>query len=69
MENTIRYWLYLEPYTFIFTGNKEKIIYNTINGSYLRYTDLDVLQLLEELTIPENGYCIPIYNELAKKGL
>lgn len=63
----ICYWLYLEPYTFVFSGSKEKIIYNTINGSYLRYTDSDVIRLLDELTVPENGYCIPVYKELAKK--
>jgi pseudo-rSAM protein len=67
MKNMINYWLYLEPYTFIFSGNKEKIIYNTVDGSYLKYTDPDVLQILEELSIPENGYCIPICGESARK--
>ena len=34
MENTKKYWFYLEPYTFILGEEGQFVVYNTLN-SYL----------------------------------
>lgn len=66
MKNKISYWMYLEPYTFIFSGKADKVLYNTLNSAYLKCTDPNVIKLLNELSIQENGYCVPVTNEMAK---
>lgn len=66
MENEIAYWFYLEPYTFIFEGENCKVVYNTINSFYMKFSSPEINQLLADLSIPENGYCIPIKNIQAK---
>lgn len=52
------YWLYLEPYTFLFNNEKEVVFYNTINGSYLHYSlnSPIIKYIVEELDKLENGY-------------
>lgn len=52
------YWLYLEPYTFIFRNEKEAVLYNSINGAYLlyRFNTHPIKQLIDELEKTENGY-------------
>lgn len=62
----ISFWLYMEPYTFIFEGINTRIVYNTLNGSYLQFVDNVVLEILDDLVLLDNGYCIPISKELAK---
>ena len=66
MEKKIAYWLYLEPYTFIFAGKERLAIYNSINGQYLDVANDTCKNLLTELQVPENGYCIPITEQQAK---
>lgn len=53
-----KYWLYLEPYTFIFHNEKEVALYNSINGAYLLYSfDNHLLKrIVNELEKPESGY-------------
>lgn len=66
MKYKTSYWFYFEPYTIIFNGKCEKVVYNTLNSSYIKCTAPNVLKLLDELSIPENGYCIPINIIMAK---
>ena len=66
MEKKIAYWLYLEPYTFIFAGREQLVVYNSINGQYLNVVDETCKNLLAELQVPENGYCIPVTEQQAK---
>ena len=66
MEKKIAYRLYLEPYTFIFTGEERFTVYNSINGYYLEVVDEVCKSLLAELQIPENGYCISVTEQQAK---
>lgn len=62
--------LYLEPYTFIFSGIKEKVIYNTINSSYIhiqRDKSPIIYELIEHLENPDNGYCQFLDEEIFQK--
>ena len=57
MMNT--YWLYLEPYTFVFHNKKKAVFYNTTNGKYLayHYSDHEYLEdIVLKLDNPSNGY-------------
>lgn len=54
------YWFYLEPYTFIFEGEGEIVLYNTLNGAYIFCSsDTSVIHLIKELA-DSDGYCIKI---------
>lgn len=55
------YWFYLEPYSFIFQGENETVIYNTLNGAYIicPLKNTKVKSLIEEL-IESNDYCVKI---------
>ena len=66
IKDMTAYWLYLNPYTFIFKGNESSLVYNTINGSHFRYHDKHVLDVLEYLSNPNHGYIVPISHEQAK---
>lgn len=59
MENTTNYLFFLEPYTFIFYQEKEKVLYNTLNSAYLSCPESALIdQMLDNLRYPQNGYCI-----------
>lgn len=62
----ILYWLYFEPYTFIFEGETEWVVYNTLNAAYLKYKDKNIISILKELSNPDNGYMIAVKAEIAK---
>jgi pseudo-rSAM protein len=52
--------LYLEPYTFAFIGEKEAVIYNTLNSAYI-HANLNhpvVRNIIDTLNNPDNGYGI-----------
>lgn len=66
IKDMTAYWLYLNPYTFIFKGDESSLVYNTINGSYFLYREKHVLDVLEYLSDPNHGYIVPISNEQAK---
>jgi len=66
IKDMTAYWLYLNPYTFIFRGNESSLVYNTINGSHFRYHDKHVIDVLEYLSEPNHGYIVPISREQAK---
>lgn len=62
------FWIYLDPYTFIFSGDYIRVVYNTLNSNYLEYADSEIINILDALLIPENGYCVPISISLLKKN-
>lgn len=58
-----RFWLYLEPQTFIFRGNEQIVFYNSINGAYHQYlySNHSLLKhIVNELEKPQNGYGISL---------
>lgn len=66
IKDMTAYWLYLNPYTFIFKGDESSLVYNTINGSYFLCREKHVLDALEYLSDPNHGYIVPISREQAK---
>lgn len=67
MDNKILYWIYLEPYTFLFEGKESWVVYNTVNSAYLLCEDYVIVELLKKLSNIDNGYIIPIDRKLARK--
>lgn len=61
------FWLYLEPYTFVFKGSEEAVVYNTINSAYIRcrYSSNchQFFRAITELDNPDNGYCVEVDEE------
>lgn len=56
--------LYLEPYTFIFDGVNEYVIYNSLNYEYMRLVGGRVIdRVCKELCNPDNGYGVLIEHE------
>lgn len=70
METTSAYWLYLEPYTFIFKNEEEALVYNTLNSAYLvcPYTQPLFRALIDGLEDMNNGYCVPLSEGALKNG-
>lgn len=66
MMDKMLYWLYFEPYTFIFEGETEWVVYNTLNAAYLKYKDKNIIFILEKLSNPDNGYIIAVKDKIAK---
>ncbi len=66
MNQKIQYLFYLQPYTFIFSGIKKMIVYNSVNGKYIEATNNAVKDILKELQIPDKGYCVTITKEQAR---
>ena len=62
----VSFWLYLEPYTLIFKGKGATVVYNTLNGCYLRFVDDVVVKILDDLLLLDKGYCIPVNIKMAK---
>lgn len=55
-----KYWLYLEPYSFVFKGSNGTFIYNTLNGEIINVPHNNMQAVAAELLNPTNGYCVPI---------
>lgn len=56
-----KYWLYLEPYVFIFEGLKKCLIYNTINGKCVNVLNNSKLySIVCGLNEKKSGYCISL---------
>lgn len=66
MNSGYNYLIYLEPYTFIFKGSYY-VVYNTINSSYYKTKNNKIKEILDRLSLIENGYCIPINKMLSKE--
>lgn len=53
----MNYWFYLESYSFLFRNEYEAVIYNTLNGAYLRCPNHAVVnQILDSWENSANGY-------------
>ena len=68
-----KYWLYLEPFTFIFKGDNKYLIYNSLNGKMALFSDPTSLNYISKLDEQYSGYCIVIteqeLNDLVLKNL
>lgn len=63
-SNTMNYWFYLEPYTFVFSNEREAVIYNTLNSAYLVCpTHPTVKRILEQWENASAGYGTMITEE------
>lgn len=61
MKTEDKYWLYLEPYSFVFSGTNGTFIYNTLNGESVDVPiDSYMQSILAALLDATNGYCVPI---------
>lgn len=55
------YIFYLEPYTFLFKGDRGIIIYNTLNSEYIDFTFAPIVQeVLNELYNSNESYCVDL---------
>ncbi|MDB9150910.1 TIGR04150 pseudo-rSAM protein [Parabacteroides distasonis] len=56
-----KYWLYLEPYVFVFKNKDKAILYNTINSSCIDVVEnSEIFAVLEKMRDVSNGYCVKI---------
>lgn len=59
-----KYWFYLEPYTFVFVGDKQTVIYNTLNSAYIPSSgNKRVDKVIQLLLLQGSGYCTEITDE------
>lgn len=53
----MKYWFYLEPYTFLFRNEKKAVVYNTLNGAYIICPQHPVMEeILNHWEDAANGY-------------
>lgn len=50
----IKYWFYLEPYTYIKIINQEVFLYNTLDGNVLTSINANVVELILSVSNPKN---------------
>jgi pseudo-rSAM protein len=64
-QSTTELWFYLETYVFIFKGDNNTVIYNTLNSAYIicPLENAAVNQLVNSL-LNEKGYCVKIKSEV-----
>jgi len=56
-----KWWLWIEPYVHVSIIGNKALLYNTLSGSKLEYTDEpDILHILKKMLRPENLLVIPI---------
>lgn len=58
-----KFWIYLEPHTFIFQGDEQVVIYNSINGAYHQYfySEYPLLEyIVNEIDKSSNGYGVSL---------
>lgn len=56
-------WLYLEPYVYVRTTQKDVLFYNTLNGFALESSDPEVIKLAARLKHWDNLYVVGISDE------
>ncbi len=55
------YWLYLDPYTFLFERNGHSVIYNTISNQGRKFKNTEkVKAIVNQLNDSKNMYCVEI---------
>ncbi|WP_455592717.1 TIGR04150 pseudo-rSAM protein [Bacteroides sp.] len=53
----MKYWFYLEPYTFLFRNENEAVVYNTLNGAYITCPQHPVIEeILNNWDDASKGY-------------
>jgi len=55
----INYWFTIEPYVYINIVNKQALLYNTLDGKYIKTCNLKIIQILKEILCEKN--CHNIY--------
>lgn len=61
MSQNKKYWLYIEPYCFIFTEKDEALIYNTLSSSKIEVvTSRNLNKIIMELKDSKNMYCVEV---------
>ena len=56
-----KYWLYLEPYTIIFSQEEEFLAYNSISFKSRVFKNISRLrEIISQLILIENMYCIDL---------
>lgn len=60
-KHSKKYWLYLEPYTFIFRGKTSAVIYNSLSSDFIKVDySYRIKKVLNEISKPDNLYVIQI---------
>ena len=61
MSQNKKYWLYIEPYCFIFTKKNKALIYNTLSSSKIEVVFSKILnKIIKELKDSKNMYCVEV---------
>lgn len=56
-----KYWLYLEPFVFVFRKKENVLFYNSLSGDYFHMENKGIIKkIVSELTNPLAMYCIEI---------
>lgn len=55
MENKSNYWFMIEPYVFVSITNLSVLLYNTLDGAIIESEESEILELLQEVVLKENG--------------
>lgn len=50
----VDYWFTIEPYVYINILNKKALLYNTLDGKYIKTFNLKIIQILEEILCEKN---------------
>ena len=50
----INYWFTIEPYVYINIVNKQALLYNTLEGKYIKTCNLKIIQILKEILCEKN---------------
>ena len=50
----INYWFTIEPYVYINIVNKQALLYNTLDGKYIKTCNLKIIQILKEILCEKN---------------
>lgn len=53
-DTNTNYWLTIEPYTYVYICNNEVVLFNTLNGALLEYSNAEIIKLLEEVLSGDN---------------
>lgn len=63
MKTTTNYWFLIESYVYINIANGSALLYNTLDGVALESSQIEIIDLLEEILLEENCGVILLKNE------
>ena len=55
-----KYWLILEPYTFVFHGENGYILFNSLSNDFIEAKGIEIERILSLLEDPSNLYVIEL---------